>query len=387
MTASQHSLLDLPISFFEYDHQRNTFGNVPTHQTTLRRMVRTCYYREVIEAIRQEPDKAKQDELKKHLPAFTPVALLNHRKRDTTFAEKVICQYPLLMGDIDVKDNEGVDMAELKRHLPRLPYIVLCSYSVRGGLWFVVRLPENQTPETLAAHFRYVQKLFREWFEIKLDSTKGGNPCDLRFVSYDSKPYINDNASIMSGSYTPPSPKPNQYNSPRFTTTDKSQLLNRLVKPVILAGDGERHTKLLKAARVAGGHIAAGRLDEETAVCALETIASDWPNFTKSQKTIRDGIRNGRNAPIYEAETVAYPYRQPTSVRQPRQAASKWENLSIEHLSVHVEENLDEYPADWDLKPGQTPGCRLVLSPNRFVYAELTGISPARVFRLERVEE
>ncbi|MRS61215.1 BT4734/BF3469 family protein [Larkinella terrae] len=357
------ALLDLPISFFEYDRQRQVFGNVPTQKTTLRRMVKTKYYREKIEAIRNEPNKGKQDELKKHLPAFTPAALLNHRKKDTTFDEKVIYQYPLMMGDVDLKDNVGIDMTELKKHISRLPYVLLCAYSVRGGLWFVVRLPDNQTPDTLSGHFRYLQKLFTDWFGIKLDGSKGGNPTDLRFVSYDPEPYINENPSVMAGIYNPPPPNMRVFDS--CYNTDDSQLLNRIINALRIAGAGERHIKLLKLARVIGGYIGAGRLDEQTAVYALETVASEWPNFTKSQKTIRDGIRNGKLAPIGGSDSKLQNYRQShrPKASPPKLSRSKLENLPIEYVSVSFEAIAD-YPKGWDVTD-QKPTFRLVVSPRR----------------------
>ncbi|GAB2575306.1 hypothetical protein [Spirosoma areae] len=310
---------DLSISFFEYDRKRNMFANVPSQQTTLRRIVSTRFYQAPVEQIRTERDKAKQDELKKLLPAFTPVALLNHRKKDTSFEDKIKDQWPMLMGDVDKKDNRHRDMAELKRHIASLPYILLCAYSVRGGLWFVVRLPDHQTPKTLAAHFRYLQKLFIERFFIPLDNTKGGNPTDLRFVSYDPTPFLNENASVMSGVYTPPPPKiePVYYN--RFRSENDSQLLPRLVRFAQTAGEGGRHVTLLRAAKLAGGWIAAGRMDEQTALYALETVASEWPTFNKSQKTIRDGLRYGLQQPIYEETPYELPHHvpDPVKVRQP----------------------------------------------------------------------
>ncbi|MBD2752024.1 hypothetical protein [Spirosoma validum] len=293
------TLLDTPVSFFEFDHQRNTFATIPSQRTTLRRMATTRYYQAPIEDIRAETDKTKQDDMKKHLSAFTPVALLKHRKKDTTFAEKILQQWPVMMGDVDQKDNPGVDMAELKKHLTRLPFILICAYSVRGGLWFVVRLPDDQTPETLEAHFRYLQKLFQDKLGIKLDPTKGGNPTHLRFVSCDEEPYLNDNAKVMTGTYTPPPPKPSPAKYTPDSTQDDTQLLHRLVRYTELAGEGERHSRLLKAAKLAGGFVAANRLDEQTAIYALETVVSEWPMFAKSQKTIRDGLRYGMATPVY----------------------------------------------------------------------------------------
>ncbi|GAB3928139.1 hypothetical protein GCM10028804_34390 [Larkinella terrae] len=42
------------------------------------------------------------------------------------------------------------------------------------------------------------------------------------------------------------------------------------------APEGQRHEFQLKAAIAAGGYVAAGRMEEQTAVYALETVASEW---------------------------------------------------------------------------------------------------------------
>lgn len=363
MDNLQHrpTLLDLPISFFAYDYYKSSFANVPTQQTTLRRIVSTNYYKPIIDTIRAETDKAQQDRLKKELPAITPVSLLHHRRRDTSFSQKIQQQWPLLMGDVDRKDNPGLDMTELKKHLSRLPYVLLCAYSVRGGLWFIVRLPDQQNPEALAAHFRFLQQLFSKHFGVKLDASKGGNPTDLRFVSYDAAPYINEDATVMTGMFTPP--KPIQKQSPtisqrRFNGQDECQLLPRLVRFVETAGEGERHTRLLKAANVLGGYIAAGLINEQTATYALENVASEWPTFSKSQKTIRDGIRYGLTKPIPPEQEPENKYRPTPEKRGPlivRTIAEqlafpgsilKPEEWQIERLAVN---HCEHYPVNWDV--------------------------------------
>lgn len=227
--TARPSLLDVPISFFTYDHQRDTFANVPSQQTTLRRIVTTSHYRPLIEQIRAEPNATQQGELKKQLPAVSPVSWLHHRRRDTSFGQEIKQQWPLLMGDVDQKDNPGIDTATLKRYLSFLPCILLCAYSVRGGLWFVVRLPDYQTPDTLAAHFRYLQRLFSEKFGIKLDRSKGANPTDLRFVSYDAAPYLNDSPSVMGKTYTPPKTPPVSFDYSRFRGRSDANYLPSLL--------------------------------------------------------------------------------------------------------------------------------------------------------------
>ncbi|MBO0938206.1 hypothetical protein J2I47_16760 [Fibrella sp. HMF5335] len=293
------TLLDVPISYFH-----SAYANVPSQTTTLRRMVGTRYYKQQIEAIRNQADPAEQSKRKKQLPAFT-LALLYHRRERASISAQVNQQWPMLMGDIDAKDNPELDMALVKRDLARLPYVLLCAQSVRGGLWFVVRLPDHQTPATLQAHFGYVKKLFADLFGIVLDRSKGGNPTHLRYVSYDPAPYLNEAATELTGTYTEKvtflkssSNQTPRYTRPNTQALSRPNLLKRVASLAEQAAEGERHDKLLKAAKLAGGYVATGNLHEQDAIDALETVASEWDNFTKSQRTIRDGIRYGLQAPI-----------------------------------------------------------------------------------------
>lgn len=352
------TLLDLPISVF-----KTRLENLPEGVTTLRRIVSRESNRPAIDAIRAEPDKAKQKQQKDQLRAFTSVARLHHRKKDTDFTERLAAQWPMVAGDVDKADNPGIDMAELKHHLSRLSYVLLCGYSVRGGLWFVVRLPDPQTPDTLAAHFRYLQQLFSLNFGVTLDRTKGGNPTDLRFVSYDAAPYINDAATVMTKTYDPPKPKPTRprsFGSGQYSGPDEGELLNRMVRFAEGATEGNRHETLLKAATVAGGYVASGRLDEDNARLALETVASEWPNPTKSGKTIRDGLRYGILKPIYADPPIKPARSRPASHPAPvcSTANPTPERGTAEELSLP---SVD-YPASWDEPnaPGAVPTIKIL---------------------------
>ncbi|WP_020607692.1 hypothetical protein [Spirosoma spitsbergense] len=345
----QPNLLDVPISIFA-----NRFAKEPEGVTTLRRIASREINRVTIEAIRDEADEVKQKNLKDNLRAFAPVALLHHRKADTPFSERIAEQWPLLMGDIDLKDNKGLNMAELKTHLCRLPYLLLCAYSVRGGLWFVIRLPDNQTPETLAAHFRYLQRVFTELFGVKLDSSKGGNPTDLRFVSFDTAPFFKEQATVMTGTYTPPKPKPA---SPRPLIRSHFQPageweLRQVVELARKAQKGDRHGPLLKAATLAGGFVSAGRLDYNTAVYALETIASELDNFRDSERAIKDGITYGEQKPLYP-DTSYHETRYKPPPTPPQRSDTRQNNTWLfDGLMIHGEqlsyEPCDNYPPEWE---------------------------------------
>ncbi|MFA5715561.1 MAG: hypothetical protein WC998_07465, partial [Candidatus Paceibacterota bacterium] len=65
---------------------------------------------------------------------------------------------------------------------------------------------------------------------------------------------------------------------------------------------GERHTRILKAARLMGGYIAAGLISEEEGERLLKQeayqIAPD--DYQENKRAILDGIINGRMDPLYE---------------------------------------------------------------------------------------
>jgi hypothetical protein len=68
------------------------------------------------------------------------------------------------------------------------------------------------------------------------------------------------------------------------------------------AEDGDKHRALVKAARLCGGYIAAGRMEQEEAVRVLfrEISKRDIESDDHAMSTIMDMIENGKNAPIRE---------------------------------------------------------------------------------------
>ena len=133
----------------------------------------------------------------------------------------------------------------------------------------------------------------------------------LRGYSYDPVPFQPEQVMLFELYDVLPKPIPRPIQQSRCNEPDEDDLLNRLLRFVQQAGEGQRHERLLKAATVAGGYIAAGRMNEQTATFGLETVASEWPTFSKSQKTIRDGLRYGQSRPIYAEDK---PYSSPDSI-------------------------------------------------------------------------
>jgi len=67
------------------------------------------------------------------------------------------------------------------------------------------------------------------------------------------------------------------------------------------AADGEKHTELLKAARLLGGYVAGGSGDEHEAIAALRAAIEHKPgvkDLNAAYETIEDGIEYGKGAPL-----------------------------------------------------------------------------------------
>lgn len=139
-------------------------------------------------------------------------------------------------------------------------------------------------------------RLSNAWqFGVVIDSNCK-DLCRLRGYSYNTYDYFNHQATPFTGLLTP---EP-VVNNPRLYTgeSESSAPLERCLKLVVDAIEGDRHQQLLKAARLAGGFVAGGCLNEEEVIEALEAVVQHWPMFSKSQRTIRDGLRYGLQEPI-----------------------------------------------------------------------------------------
>src|SRR5207245_365695 len=91
----------------------------------------------------------------------------------------------------------------------------------------------------------------------------------------------------------PPSPATLPSTSADAATTAQTMIAD--------APDGQKHYVLLRASRLLGGYVAANRMDETYAISMLEEAIGRRriDSFAQASKTIRDGIRYGKGAPIY----------------------------------------------------------------------------------------
>lgn len=100
----------------------------------------------------------------------------------------------------------------------------------------------------------------------------------------------------------PPAPPPASSSSFVPVAPDERRAngkLAQLGQKVHSAPQGDRHNTLLRMARLGGGYIASGALDETAVVAELSAAARGWgDDEAEIERVIRDGITNGKTAPV-----------------------------------------------------------------------------------------
>ena len=100
----------------------------------------------------------------------------------------------------------------------------------------------------------------------------------------------------------PPTPATRPANVPIEPTPERvNGKLAQLGHRVATAPQGERHTTLLKMARLGGGYVAGGSLDEAAVIAELTAAARAWQNGDNEkeiERVIADGLAHGKGQPV-----------------------------------------------------------------------------------------
>lgn len=176
------NILETPITIFDSVTSTNV------RVASLAEFLKDASSHQLIQQIRMTEDKAERTRLKSGLPCATISAICpDGRKADEAFEHT-----GLICIDIDGQDNPGFGSgAELKSEVCKIAELAYCSLSASGnGCFAIFRLSH---PENHLGHFLALQRLFKSRLGIVIDG-QCKDVKRLRFASYDSEPYINDNA-------------------------------------------------------------------------------------------------------------------------------------------------------------------------------------------------
>ena len=151
-------------------------------EVTIADVVRTDKFKSIIENYR------KNFANKRMLPCFTPSGIFSER------GELGLIEHNGIMCiDVDKKDNLDVEnFTDFKELIVQIPYVAYCGCSC-GGKGYFLLIPIKYT-EKHKAHFKALYEDF-ERCDLKIDR-RCSDVCRLRFVSFDSEPYINENAVV-----------------------------------------------------------------------------------------------------------------------------------------------------------------------------------------------
>lgn len=242
--------------------------------------------KEKIEELRSL-DPSQRGAVKKNLPIVMFSGTFTGRKDELL---KDHSGYIVL--DFDNLDN--VD--QVKQSIGSDKYVYSCWVSPSGnGLKALVRVTN---PERHRDHFRSLTSYFEKQYGIEVDPS-GINESRACFESYDPDIIVNSSYDRFGGMLSEKSQ--NQVLVKQENVTDYYRL-NLAATMVRNSQDGERHAVLFKAARLCGGYIAAGRIEEEEAIRVLvrEFSRRDYDEHYNPHSTVRDGIEVGKNMPISE---------------------------------------------------------------------------------------
>ena len=131
------------------------------------------------------------------------------------------------------------------------------------GLKALVRITN---PERHRDHFRALVDYFDKQYQLEVDST-GINESRACYESYDPNIVIKESSHLF-GAFASEERKEQVASSQAIDYTDYVKL-NLAAKMIRQAPDGEKHNTLLRAARLCGGFVSAGRMEEQEVIRVL----------------------------------------------------------------------------------------------------------------------
>jgi len=198
-----------------------------------------------------------------------------------------------------VLDFDHVDVAQTKNTLALDDYVYSCWASPSGN--GVKALVEITNTERHDEHFNALTRYFDERYGLEIDQT-GRNLSRMCYESYDPEIVIKGEYSKF-GKFSSSKDSGNKSQVIDYQAgTTNYKRLNVAVMKVASAPDGEKHKALLEAARLCGGFIAGGIVEEDEAkrILLREICKRDIDSEASALSTIIDGIEDGKRQPIFE---------------------------------------------------------------------------------------
>jgi len=252
--------------------------------------IKTGKSQELINQIRICEDKTKRAELKNQLPCVLWSGVFTTRKDSALVNHSgYICL-----------DFDHLDVEKYKPIIATDQHVYACWVSPSGD--GIKALVQVSNPERHRDHFNALEKYFDKSYGLEVDPT-GKNESRACYESFDPDLIVNDDAKRFGSFYTEEALREKKNEKPKQRTEYTDYVKLNLVATMIAnAIDGEKHSTLLRAARLCGGYISAGRMEEDEAIRVLEREIGkrDVASMDTARETIRTGIEYGKSLPINE---------------------------------------------------------------------------------------
>lgn len=254
-------------------------------------------YKAYIEKARTIKDPDEYREYKKKLPAVTFSGEFTKRNKD-----EILNATGFIIPDLDhLGDVERV--FELLKQDENVWFVFRSPSG--DGLKCGIRAESIKTDEDIKEFYYSVERYFQEVYGLKIDPACK-DICRLTFVSYDPDLWINSDPfhfNIKEWSPSPksiPSYKPPECRNNGWQEKYGRKVLESCCLEIQQSQPGGQHSARLGKARLIGGFIASGFIDEPEGLAAIEQAvsASGAKNITQAMKTIKDGIEHGKLSPI-----------------------------------------------------------------------------------------
>lgn len=229
--------------------------------------------------IRQHPEK--KQEIKNVLPCFSFNAMQDR---------KTVIEYTGLMQlDFDYKDCQDFDIEEMKQAVFSLPFIGFCGLSCSGtGFYAIAAIAD---PQRQAEYAHHIFKVL-ETYGITADVSKGKNPNELRYVSYDSNMLVKDNVEPLKIAQFKANTAPKEYRQHKplqlNDNADNSRFIHKQLQFIYSANIGERWATVQRVSYTLGG----ANADLQDIVQAIENT----PAFAGMEKKYIECARHCFNA-------------------------------------------------------------------------------------------
>tara|TARA_Y100000385_G_scaffold92051_1_gene95032 strand:- start:3823 stop:5613 length:1791 start_codon:yes stop_codon:yes gene_type:complete len=197
-----------------------------------------------------------------------------------------------------VLDFDHINVSESKSLLGTDDYVLACWASPSGdGLKALINVSH---PDKHRDHFRSLQSYFEKQYGLEVDPS-GVNEARACYESYDPDLVINTTAQPFSMMLSEKALDQTAEIKTHRTYTDYGKL-NIVCAMIRGSSDGEKHAVLCKAAMLAGGYIAAGRIEENESIRVIERELSfkEIDDLDHARRTLLDGIEQGKRQPIRE---------------------------------------------------------------------------------------